>query len=182
MKYTALNPIEKKYPYCDSNGNLLKSVSGKFEKGYFLNEATQEKHDTAFFLVNNKPLAKIGRTKETDNYREVSLNEVDDLIIEKQYIVESNKLYEDLINSGKALKLGMSFGGGGRYGSIKVYYAYIYPSTLYKGLLFMSVGTTRKSEVLLSIVEELETKHKLEGLNIAIQGVDKAKVEDLIQI
>jgi len=37
LKYTGLNPIEKEYENCDTNGNILKKVSGKFEKGYYLN-------------------------------------------------------------------------------------------------------------------------------------------------
>jgi len=32
VKYTALDIPEKNYPYCDKDGNVLKKVSGKFEK------------------------------------------------------------------------------------------------------------------------------------------------------
>lgn len=181
VKYTPLNPIEKKYPYCDSNGNLLKYVNGKFEAGYF-EDNEGNKHNEAFFLINNKPYAKLSKTKETDNYKEVEINEVDDLIVEKTYIIECDKLMNDLLTTKKALKFGMSLGGGGRFGSVKTYYAYIYPSELYNGLLFMSLGTTKKSEVIKEIVEGLNEQKKLKQITTTIQSIDRAKVEDLIQL
>lgn len=182
IKYTALKPKEVKYPYCDKEGNILKYINGKFESGYFVNEATQEKHEQAFFLINGKPYAKLEKTKETDRFIEVDKNEVDDLIIEKEYVVDCPRLYDELMNSGKALKLGISFGGGGRFGSVKTYYAYIHTSELYKGFLFMSCGTTKKSEAMINVVEGLNQQKKLKELSITISGIDKAKVEDLIQL
>jgi len=181
LKYTGLKPKEIKYPYCDKDGNILKYVKGNFESGYFENEKGIKQEQT-FFLINNKPYSKIAKTKETDNYREVDKKEVDDLIIEKTYIVESEKLYNDLSTTNKALKFGMSFGGGGKFGSVKTYYAYVHTSDLYKGFLFMSVGTTKKSEALLEITESLTQKKKLAELNLVVNGIDKAKVEDLIQL
>lgn len=182
LKYTPLSPIDKKYPYCDIAGNVLKKVAGKFEKGYFINENTGEKSDKAFFLINGKPYAKLDKTKETDNYKEVDKNEVDDLIIEKQYVVECDSLFEEISETGKALKFGISLGGGGAYGSVKVYKAYIHTSELYKGLLFMSLGTTQKSEVIKDIVDSQTQKKKLQEIEVTIMGVDKAKVEDLLVI
>ena len=77
LKMTSLNPIEKEYPSCDKDGKLLKKISGKFEKGYFINEDTGEKHDTAFKLINNKPYAKLSKTKEISVFKEVDLNEIE---------------------------------------------------------------------------------------------------------
>lgn len=179
LKYTGLSPIEKKYPYCDNEGNELTFKKGKFESGYF-EDSNGQKHDTAFRLINGKPKAKISKTKETDNYREVDRAEVDDLIIEKQYVVENDNLYQNLKDSGKSLKFGMALGGGGKFGSVKVYYAYIHTSDLYEGFLFMSLGTTKKSEQLEQLGQEITQNKKLAQLNLAISGIDKAKVEDLI--
>ena len=181
LKYTPLKPKEIKYPYCDSEGNLLNFVKGKFESGYFEDEKGN-RAENIFFLINNKPYAKISKTKETDTYKEVNKNEVDDLIIEKTYIVECEKLYNDLEATEKSLKFGISFGGDGKFGSVKTYYAYIHTSDLYKGFLFMSVGTTKKSEAMIEITEQLKQKEKLEQLNLVVSGIDKAKVEDLIQL
>ena len=179
IKYSGLNPIEVKYPYCDSEGKELKYISGKFDSGYFEDDKGQ-RHEQAFRLINGKPKSKISKTKETDNYREVEKAEVDDLIIEKQYVVENDKLYQDLKDSGKSLKFGMALGGGGKFGSVKVYYAYIHTSDLYEGFLFMSLGTTKKSEQLQALGQEITQNKKLAQLNLAISGIDKAKVEDLI--
>jgi hypothetical protein len=181
LKYTTLNPIKKENEYCDSEGNLLTYNSGKFESGYFT-DAKGQRHEQAFFLVNGKPMAKISKTKETDNYREVDKKEIDDLIIEKQYIVDSDKLYNDLKDSGKALKFGMALGGGGKFGSIKVYYAYVYTSDLYEGILFMALGTTKKSEIINEVLGDIKQKQKLKQMETTIRGIDKAKVEDLIQL
>lgn len=175
LKYSPLNPIENEYSYCDSKGNILKRVSGKFEKGYFINEKTDEKHDTAFRLINNKPFAKLKKTTETDNYKEVELKEIDDLIVEKECIVFCDELLEELKESGKALKFGFTFGNG-----FKVYKCYAYPSKLYKGFLFMAFGTTQKSEIIKEITQELKQKKKADEITLTIQGIDRAKVEDLI--
>lgn len=181
IKYTPLKPKENKYPYCDDKGNLLKYVSGGFNEGYF-EDSEGNRHDNHFFLINGKPYAKLDKTKETDRYIEVDRAEVDDLIIEKEYVVDSASLYEELSNSGKALKFGLSFGGGGKFGSVKTYYAYIHTSELYKGYLFMSCGTTKKSEAMNEIVESMKQSEKMKQLNLTIQGIDKAKVEDLIAL
>lgn len=181
MKYCSIPIEEKKYPYCDENGDLLTYKKGNFESGYFENSKGERK-ETPFFLINNKPYAKISKTKETDKYIEVDINEKDDLYEAKEYIIECQKLYEDLINSGKALKFGMSFGGGGKFGSVKTYYAYVYPSPLYKGLLFMSCATNKKSEGIAKVYEGIQQNKKLQELNLTIQGINKIKIEDLITL
>lgn len=46
----------------------------------------------------------------------------------------------------------------------------------------MSVGTTQKSEVIKDIKELQKQNKKLKQIDLSISGVDRAKVEDLIQI
>jgi hypothetical protein len=177
IKYTALNPTEKEYPYSDANGNELKKISGKFEKGYFVNEATQEKFDTAYRLINGKPYAKLQKTKEVKTYKEVELSEVEDLLQERVYLVEADSLLEELNATGKALKFGFTNGNG-----FKVYKAYLYPSKIYKNYLFMSLGTTQISEIITEIDEVKAQKKKAEQITATIQGINRASVEELIQI
>jgi len=177
IKYTALKPEENEYPYCDSNKNILKKIAGKFEKGYFINEATQEKFDSAFRLINNNAYAKLQKTKEVLNYKEVDVEEVEDLLVEKQYLIECDSLLRELNASGKALKFGFTNGNG-----FKVYKAYISPSKIYKGYLFMLLGTTQISSIITSIDEVKSQKAKLKDIEVSISGINRAKVEDLLQI
>jgi len=176
LKYTPLKPIEQSFPYCDENGNELKRKA-KVKGEYVFVDGKGNEHKSAFRLVNGKPMAKLTKTKEVSNYKEVESNEVDDLITEKQYVVECQALYNELRDNNKALKFGFTFGNG-----FKVYKAYIHTSNLYKNLLFMSVGTTQKSELIKGILQEQKQSKKLQQIDITIQGVDRAKVEDLIQI
>ena len=176
IKYTPLKSKTQDYPYCDKEGNALtKHIEGKRES-YFLDDKGN-KHLQAFRLVNGKPLAKLDKTKIVNAFKEVESNEVEDLLIEKQYLVDCDFLLEELQNTGKALKFGFTNGNG-----FKVFKAYIHSSNLYKGLLFMSLGTTQKSEIIKDIKEVMKNKSKVEKINLTIQGVDKAKVEDLIEI
>ena len=176
LRYTPMNPIEKEYPNCDSNGNALMKTTGKYEKGYYTDKQGN-KLETAFKLINGKPYAKLKKTKETDNYREVDISEIDDLIIEKECLSVCDELLNELNETGKAIKFGFTFGNG-----FKVYKCYIYPSKLYKGFLFMTFGTTQKSELIQDITQELKQKNKLSQIDLTIQGIDRAKVEDLIAI
>jgi len=177
LKITALNPIEKDYPYCDKDANLLRKVSGTFTKGHFINDATGEQHDTALRLINNKPLGKLPMTKEVKEPKEVSADEVEDLLIEKQYLVECDILLQALKEKGKAYKFGYSNGNG-----YKGFKAYLYPSKVYKEYLIMACGTTQISEVIKDIDEIKSKSKKLQSITLALQGINQAKVEDLLEI
>lgn len=180
-KYEPIKIEPKVYPKCDNEGNLLNYVKGEFTSGYYENESG-EKVENAVFLVNGKPRAKLEKTKEVDNYKEVDIREVEDLTGDiKEYIVYCPKLQQDLTDSGKALKFGMSFGGGGKHGSMKVYITYIYPSALHN-CLFMKIGLGYKSEAIAKIFEVNKQADKLKELNKSVEGVDRAKVEDLIEL
>jgi len=177
LKYTSLTPITKEYLNCDKDGNELKRVSGKYEKGYFLNELTDEKHETSFKLINGKPYSKLSKTKEVNKFCEVDINEVEDLLQERVYLVECNSLLNDLQSKGKALKFGFTNGNG-----FKVYKAYLYLSKLYKGFLFMSLGTTQISELVTELSEIKKQEETLKQITLDIMGINKAQVEDLIEI
>jgi len=157
IRYTPLNPIEKEYPYCDGEGKILEKVSGKFEKGYFVNKATGEKHEKAYKLVNGKASEGFkGRIKEIGKYVEVNKEEVSDLLIEKEFLGENIEMYEDLIKSGKAIKFSAFFGNG-----YKGYRVYITPNPLYRGFLDIRCGTTNKSELMRDIIGEMEEHQRL---------------------
>lgn len=177
VKYTPLKINSVDYPYCDKEGNVLKRVVEGKTTAYYINEKTQEKHNIAFRLINNKPMAKLSKTKEVTNYKEVESKEVNDLIIEKEYLVFNDLLLRDLKDSKKVLKFGFTNGNG-----FKVYLAFIYINPLYPNLLFMCLGNAKKSEIIKQIKELQTQKEKLKSIELSIQGINKAKVEDLIQI
>jgi len=177
LKITPLNPIEKEYPYCDKDGKLLRKVAGKFEKGFFINDETQEKHETAFRLINNKPYSKLSKTKEVNTFKEVDITEVEDLLTEKQYLVENDILLKELTDKGTALKFGYTNGNG-----FKVFKGYLYPSKIYKNYLIISLGTTQISEIIRDIDEVKSQEKKLKSIELTIQGINQAKVEDLITL
>jgi len=177
IKYTPLKPREVEFPYCDENGNALKRVVEGKGKVYFLNEETNEKRDFAFKWINEKVVSKLQKTKQVNKYKEVEKQEVSDLIVEKEYIAECDNLLNELEETDKALKFGFTFGNG-----FKVYKAYIHTNPLYKGFLFMSVGTTQKSEIIQDIVEQTSQRKKIQQTEMCIKGIERAKVEDLIEI
>ena len=181
VKYTPLNPIKKEYESCDKEGNVLKKVSGKFERGHFINEETGEKHDKAFKLIKGKASSGFtGKIAKLD-VKEVSINEVDDLLVEKEFLVDSQKLYDELIKDNKSLLSAGWFGNG-----YKAYKVYIEASKLYKGYCNMKCGTTSKSEIITDIIGEVtesnRLKEKLAEVELTIQRVNQVNVEDLIAI
>ena len=179
LKITALNPIEKEYPIVDKDGNLLRRVSGTFTKGHFINDATGEQHEKALRLINGKALAEIPRTKEVkaERTKEVDVSEVEDLLIEKTYLVECDSLLRELNEKGKALKFPYSNGRG-----YKAYKTYIFPSKIYKSYLVMVCGTTQISELITEITEIKSQAKKLNEVELSIQNLSKAQAEDLIEI
>ena len=174
LKMTPLNPIKKELEDVDKDGNKLEKVKGTYTKGHFVDENGKE-HSRSFKLINGNPMYKIAKTKEVEKYIEVDLNEIDDLLEEKRYLVEGTPLLNELKASGKALKFGYASGNG-----YKVYKAYLYPSAVYEGYLMLKLGTTQISEIVGDVVEAQQEK-KVQVLE-NIQGVNRAKVEDLIDI
>ena len=173
-KITPINPTPREYQDVDKDGNPLKRVKGEFTKGYFVNEETDEKHENAFKLINGTPRGKLSKTKEVSNYREVELKEVENVIVEKQYLVEGDLLLQELKESGKALKF--AYTGGNGY---KVYVGYLYPS-IYEGFLELACGTTLKSEVIKDIIDNKAQAKKLQKIDTTIQGVDRATADELV--
>ena len=177
-KYTPLNPIKKEYESCDSEGNILKKVSGKFEKGHFINEKTGEKQDKAFKLINGKASSGFtGKIAKLD-VKEVKPSEVDDLLIEKEFLVDCPKLYDELIKENKSLISAGWFGNG-----YKAYKVYVEASKLYKGYCNMKCGTTSKSEIIKDVIGELtennRLKEKLAEVELTITKVNQANLDDI---
>ena len=129
IKYTPLKSETPIYPYCDSEGNILNKVLEGNGKNSFFIDDKGNKHTTSFRLINGKPLAKLSKTKNVNAFKEVDKNEVEDLLTEKEYLVDSDFLLSDLKNSEKALKFGISFGG-----KSKPYFAIVCLNTIFNTL------------------------------------------------
>jgi len=181
VKYTPLSVEETEYENCDSEGNILTKVSGKFEKGYFINEKTGEKHEKAYKLINGKASEGFkGRIKDIENPIMVEGGESEDLLTEKEFLVENLNLYNDLTEQNKEMVSGGWFGNG-----YKAYKLYVTPSKLFKGFCIMKCGRGQKSTIIKQVVGDLvemtELKSKLASIELTIQKVNKTKVEDLIK-
>lgn len=178
LKYTPLKVDESEYPYCDKDGNILKKVmetTPATPRSFFIND-NGEKITDVFRLINGSPRAKLDKTKEVNKFKEVEVKEVEDLLTEKEYFVECDYLLNELKATGKALKFAFTNGNG-----FKVFKAYIYVDSLYN-VLFMKLGRTQKSEVLTEIMGLIENRKQAENIQVTINGVNKAKVDDLIEI
>lgn len=180
-KYVALNPIEKEYPYCDQDGNILTKVSGKFEKGYFQDDKGN-RHDKSFKLINGKAsVGFTGRVKEVETPIYVDIEEVGDILKteSKEFLMECQSLYDELLEKNKAICFGGFFGNG-----YQVYKVYVYPSPLYKGFCEMVATKGQKSQIIREVVGELEQTRELQKrlsqVEITLQKVNKVKVEDLL--
>ena len=181
-KYTALNPQVEEYPSCDSEGNILKRVSGKFEKGHFVNEETGEEHDKAFKLIKGKASEGFkGRIKEVEEPIYVEGGESEDLLVEKEFLLDCPKLYEHLNTTNQEAIFGSWWGTG-----YKAFKTYVVPSKLYKGFCIMKSGRGQKSQVIGDLIggvaEMNDLKDKLASVELTIQKVNKLKVTDLLTI
>jgi len=176
LRYQPFSDEDEQYPIVDKDKNVLEYVKGTRTNGYYVNPVTKEKVDKTFMLVNNEPKEKFDRTKETDKFKVVEQAEREDLVNPKMYIVECDKLKEELRANGKALKFGISFGG-----KSKPYYAVVCLNTIFN-TLEMWISKGKKSNQYLEYTTELADKQKLREMTLSITGLDKAKVEDLIEL
>lgn len=176
MRYSPFSDNDEQYPIVDENKMPLEYVKGTRTNGYYVNPTTKEKVERTFMLVNDTPKEKFERTKETDKFKIVEANEKEDLVNPKFYIVECDKLKEELRASGKALKFGISFGG-----KSKPYFAIVCLNPIFN-TLEMAISKGKKSEQYLEYATELNDKKKLNELTLSIVGIDKAKVEDLVEL
>jgi len=180
-KYFRLTSEKKEYPYCDADGNILERVSGKVERGHFINPQTKQTHEKAFRLINGKPTEGFkGRIKEVERTKEIPRNEVD-IVIEKQFLIDNEELYNYLKESGKAIVFGGWWGNG--YSAEK---CYIYASDLFPNFCEMVTGISSKLETgrtaILQATEIKRLKEKLQGIDITLQKVNKANAEELIAL
>lgn len=176
IKYSPFSDDDESYPIVDKDKQVLDYVKGTRTTGYYVNPTTKEKVNKTFMLVNGEVKEKFERTKETDRFKVVDKNEIADLVNPKMYIVECDKLKEELKENGKSLKFGISFGG-----KSKPYYAIVCLNPIYN-ILEMWISKAKKSEQYLFYTENLKDKQKLKDLTLSIDGIDKAKVEDLIEL
>ncbi len=179
VKYTPLSAEIKEYPSCDSEGNILKRVSGKFEKGHFVNEETGEIHEKAFKLINGKASSGwTGKIKEVNNPVYCEKSQAEDILTEKEYLVESDSLFKELAEKNQAVTFKGWFGNG-----YKVYRVFITPSELYKGYCIMKCGRGVKSEIIRQIVGDLkdyrELQEELKKVEVTIAEVNKASLDDI---
>jgi len=171
-KITPIKQPKKEYENVDENGEPLKRVSGSYTKGHF------EKSDgtiveKAYKLINNKVVDKLTKTKEVVVYKEVDRKEVNNLISETYYYVDSEELKEELKSSGKALKFAYTNGNG-----FKIYIAYI---TLFGNALIMCCGLGYLSEQIEQIDDSKVAQQLLDELK-DVGKVEKLKVEELVVI
>lgn len=176
IKYAPFSDEDVAYPVCNKDKVLLEYVKGSRTEGYYINPETKVIEPNTFILVGNDVKEKFARTSETDKFKMVEGNEKDDLVNPKQYIAECDKLLEELKESGKALKFGISFGG-----KSKPYFAIISVNPIYN-TLEMWISKAKKSDQYIEYSTELADKRKLKEITVSISGIDKAKVEDLITL
>lgn len=179
VKYTPLNPQIEEYKDCDEQGNVLKRVSGTFTKGSFVNEETGETHEKAFKLINGKASSGFtGKIKEVENPVYVEKAQAEDLLSEKEFLVESDSLFKELSEKNQAVSFKGWFGNGYR-----VYRVYVIPSELYKGFCIMKCGRGLKSDIIQGIVGSLKEhralKEKLAEVELTIQKVNKVQLDDI---
>jgi hypothetical protein len=180
-KYKGLAIEEVEYPYCDSEGNILKKVSGKFEKGYFINEDTQQTHDKAYRLINGKASKGFsGRIKEVIATI-VNEGENEDLLIDKEYLLENEELYNLLVENKEEIKFLAFFGTG-----YKAYKVYVYPSKLFNGFCIMKCGRGNKSDIMKDLIQDRDDlknlTEKLNAIELVLNKVNLTKMEDLITL
>ena len=172
VKISPIVDEKETYQRCDANGNILKYMPGTLQKGTYINEATGEKLDTAFYLIDGKPSQGFEKTKELleGEYKEVNLEEVEDLKESHIYLVEGDALLNELSSSGKALKFWYS------NGKTSQYLAYLYPDKLYKGCMRMKLGTTQISKKIESYYVDKEQQKKLQSISLTVQGIQKTRL------
>lgn len=180
-KYTSLAVEEISYPYCDSEGNVLRKVSGSFTKGHFINDSNGTIHDKALRLVKGKAhLGVKGRKKEfsKEEFQEVDKGSSEDLLIEKEFLLDSEELYNHLLETQKEISMISHFGNG-----YKTYRVYVTPSPNYKGFCIMKCGRKNKSEILKTIIQEREElkdlQNKLKSVELMLSKVNN-NPEDLL--
>ena len=170
---TKITPIKKdketNYPTTDKDGNELKWVKGTNTRGYWVNDK-EEKITETYKLINGKVRGKLEKTKETQNFKEVEIKEVKDLIPKLYYYVECEELKNKLTDDN-AIKFAYSSGNGQR-----AYYSYVFKIGQ---AVIMVCGETYLSEQLRTIEDSKVAQKLLEEL----KGVtNKTKAEDILEI
>ena len=167
---------DETYMVVDKDKTPLEYVSGTRTNGYYIHPTTKEIVSKTYILVNNEAKDKIEPTKETDRFKFVEEKEAFNLVNPKQYKVECEKLKAELKANGKALKFAFSFGG-----KTKPYFAVVRLDTLFNELE-MWLSREAKSEQMLEYINAQADNQRLREMTAIISGIDKVKVEDLVEL
>jgi hypothetical protein len=171
-----LVPKEKEYDNVDPNGSPIKYVPGKVERGYYIDE-TGNKVTNPCKLIGGKAIPKLKKTDEIkpEKIDIVSIDDVNNLITEKEYLVDCDALLQELKEekSNKAYSFKYTSGNG-----YKVYRALLYPHPTYKDYAVMKLGTTRISDVITELEEVRTNKEKLKSVSLTLQGI-QGSVDDI---
>ena len=172
----SLVPREKDYENVNSKGEPITYVPGKVERGYYVDSSGAKVTD-ACKLIGGKPLGKLSKTKEikADKIEKVSIDNVDNLIVEKQYLVDCDAILQELSQEKDHQAYSFKYTTGNGY---KVYRALLYPSKIFKDYLVMVLGTTRISDIITDLEEVRAQKEKLKSVSLTLQGI-KATVDDI---
>ena len=172
VKMSPIVDEKETYQRCDATGNLLTYKPGTLQKGVYTNDKG-ETVDSAFYLIDGQPSAGFEKTKEIseEEYKEVSIEEAEDLKDTHLYLVEGDALLNSLNSSGKALKFWYS------NGKTSQYLAYLYPSRLYAGLMFMKLGTTQISKKIEGYFEGKAQEKLAKQIALTVQGIAKTKLK-----
>jgi len=117
---------------CDQNGNEVKKTFIPAKTEYHNASGVEIPNDEIYKLIGGKPRARARRTKLIENAKLVPLSDVEDLIIEGYYLVETEGLNEYLRTKKRALRFAFTNGNG-----FKVYEAYLIP---FKDVVIMVTG------------------------------------------
>lgn len=173
IKLTVLKKEPENYETVDVNGNPLIYVPGKVERGYWKNDK-DEKVTEIRKMINEKPMAKLEATKETD-YKEVDINETLDINETYIYHVECPELLKYLKdNSNKAIKILYSNGNG-----YKAYYGYFYYSKIHDRVL-LKLGDLKLSSAIQKIEDRIINKKRLK--EVTVQEKERVKTADLLEL
>jgi hypothetical protein len=174
----SLVPRKKEYDNVNSKGEPLTYVPGKVERGYYVDESGAKVTDTCK-MIGGKPLGKLNKTKEVkpEKIETVPISNVDNLIVEKQYLVDCDAILQELNEekSGQAYSFKYTTGNG-----FAVYRALLYPSKIFKDYLVMVLGTTRISDIITDLEEVRAQKEKLKSVSLTLQEIiPQATVDDI---
>lgn len=176
IRYEPFDDGDEQYPMVDKDKTQLEYVKGTRTNGYYIHPITKEIVSKTYMLVNGEAKEKFEATKEVDKFKFVGNKEPSDLVNPKMYVVECDILKAEMKANNTALKFAFTFGG-----KSKPYYAIVCLNTIVDKLE-MWLSKKKKSEQYIMRAEQEKDEAKLRDMTMLISGIDKAKIEDLIEL